>query len=210
MYIRALLFKRYSRLAALYSILETGRQLSFGGSGFAKVAEHASNDPVMTNATRKLLWRNDMSPVCPLSIRYADNSSSNARPKVLKLEQIAHELARALSNDHGVRLGNALQPRGKVWRLTDSALYPIITQIERAARFAYDDTTQVRLDKLDTLLSQSFMPRHDVALLAEMLSLPDDGRNPMVELGPQQRRQKTLEALSVEASRSNARACVAH
>src|SRR5262249_18868496 len=66
MYIRALLFKRYSRLAALYSILETGRQPSFGGSGFAKVAEQASNDPVMTNATRNLLWGNDMRP--PLSV----------------------------------------------------------------------------------------------------------------------------------------------
>jgi hypothetical protein len=66
MYIRALLFKRYSRLAALYSILETGRQPSSGGIGFARVAEHASNDPVMTNATRKLFWRNDMSPGFPI------------------------------------------------------------------------------------------------------------------------------------------------
>ena len=49
-------------------------------------------------------------------------------------------------------------------------------------------------------------PRQDAALLAEMLSLPNDGRYPTLELVPQQRRQKTLEALTaqVEAlSRSN-------
>src|SRR5262249_42243436 len=43
----------------------------------------------------------------------------------------------------------------------------------------------------------SSRPRHlqDAALFAEMLSLPNDGRYPAVELTPQQRRQRTLEAL---------------
>ena len=43
-------------------------------------------------------------------------------------------------------------------------------------------------------------------LLAEMLSLPNDGRYPTLELTPQQRRQKTLEALTAQLealSRSN-------
>ena len=89
---------------------------------------------------------------------------------------------------------------------TDSALYPIISQMERAAGFAHDDTAKAKLDKLDTLLAQSFTPRQDAALVAEVLSLPNDGRYPALELAPQQRRQKTLEALTaqVEAlSRSN-------
>ena len=38
----------------------------------------------------------------------------------------------------------------------------------------------------------------DAALLAEMLSLPNDGRYPTLELAPQQRRQKTLEALTAQ------------
>ena len=38
---------------------------------------------------------------------------------------------------------------------TDSALYPIIGQMERAAGRAHDDTLQARLDKLDTLLAQT-------------------------------------------------------
>jgi len=70
--------------------------------------------------------------------------------------------------------------------------------MERAAGFAHDDTTQVKLDKLDVLLAQSFTTRQDAALLAEMLSLPSDGRYPTLELSPQQRRQKTLEALTAQ------------
>src|SRR5450631_1739389 len=78
---------------------------------------------------------------------------------------------------------------------TDSALYPIISQMERATGQAHDDTAQAKLDKLDTLLAQSLAPPEDVALLAEMLSLPNDGRYPTLELAPNQRRQRTLEAL---------------
>ena len=81
---------------------------------------------------------------------------------------------------------------------TDSALYPIISQMERAAGFAHDDTGQAKLDKLDTVLAQSFTSRQDAALFAEMLSLPNDGRYPKLELGPQARRQKTLEALTAQ------------
>jgi class 3 adenylate cyclase len=89
---------------------------------------------------------------------------------------------------------------------TDSALYPIITQMERAAGFAHDDTAQAKLDKLDALLAQNITPRQDAALLAEMLLLPNDGRYPTLELAAQQRRQKTLEALTAQLealSRSN-------
>ena len=38
---------------------------------------------------------------------------------------------------------------------TDSALYPIIGQMERAAGFVHDDTPQAKLDKLDALLAQT-------------------------------------------------------
>ena len=81
---------------------------------------------------------------------------------------------------------------------TDSALYPIISQMERAAGFAHDDTAQAKLDKLDALLAQTSTSRQDAALFAEMLSLPNDGRYPALELAPQQRRQKTLEALTAQ------------
>ena len=81
---------------------------------------------------------------------------------------------------------------------TDSALYPIVGQFERAARFAHGDTSQTKLDKLDALLAQTSTSRHDAAVLAEMLSLPNDGRYPALDLAPEQRRQKTLEALDLQ------------
>ena len=89
---------------------------------------------------------------------------------------------------------------------TDSALYPIISQMERAAGFVHEDTVQAKQDKLDALLAQTLTARQDAALLAEMLSLPNDKHHPPFELTAQQRRQKTLEALTTQLealSRSN-------
>jgi class 3 adenylate cyclase/predicted ATPase len=79
---------------------------------------------------------------------------------------------------------------------TDSAFFPIIGQMERAAGLAHDDTAQVKLDKLDAVLTQTSTSKQDAALFAELLSLPNDGRWPTADMPPQQRRQKTLDALS--------------
>jgi len=78
---------------------------------------------------------------------------------------------------------------------TDSALHPIIGQMERAAGLAYNDRPQVKLDKLDAALAQTSTSPEDAALFAEMLSLANDGRHRAQELSPEQRRQRTLEAL---------------
>ena len=77
---------------------------------------------------------------------------------------------------------------------TDSPFYPIIRQMERAAGLSRDETAAVRLDKLTALLSQSSASPQDAALFADLLSLPNDGRYPALNLAPEQRRQKTLEA----------------
>ena len=61
---------------------------------------------------------------------------------------------------------------------TDSALYPVINQMERAAGFVHDDTARKRLDKLDAVLAQTSTSTEDAALFADMLSLPNDGRYP--------------------------------
>ena len=81
---------------------------------------------------------------------------------------------------------------------TDSAFYPIIGQLERAAAFARDDTPVLKLDKLDALLALASAPKQDGALIAELLSIPNDGRYPKLDLTPQQRRQKTLDALNAQ------------
>ena len=78
---------------------------------------------------------------------------------------------------------------------TNSALHPSIGQMERAAAFAGDDALQAKLDKLDALLRQTSTSPEDSALFVAMLSLPNDGRYPALELSPRQRRQKTMDAL---------------
>ncbi len=104
-------------------------------------------------------------------------------------------LLEAIATEPHTRLRNFCSPQH-----TDSALFPTIGQIERAAGFTRDDTLQAKLDKLDALLAQSSTTAQDAALFAEMLSLPNDRRYPVLELTPQQRRQRTLEALILQVA----------
>src|SRR6202043_703252 len=99
-------------------------------------------------------------------------------------------LLEQLAREPNVRLRYFCSPQH-----TDSALYPVIGEMLRAAGFAHDDSPQAKTDKLDALLAQSSTPPRDAALFAEMLSLPNDGRYSPVEVEPQLRRQKTLKAL---------------
>jgi predicted ATPase len=78
---------------------------------------------------------------------------------------------------------------------TASALHPIIEQLERAAGINRGDLPARKLDKLDALLAHSADLSEEAALFAEMLSLPNDGRYPALELTSQARRQRTLDAL---------------
>src|SRR6476661_1569744 len=99
-------------------------------------------------------------------------------------------LLERLATEPHVRLRHFCSPRH-----TDSAFYPIIGQMERAAGFAQDDTPQARLDKLDAVLTRTSTPKADAALFADMLSLSNDGRYPTLDLTPEQRRQRTLQGL---------------
>jgi class 3 adenylate cyclase len=81
---------------------------------------------------------------------------------------------------------------------TDSALYPIISQMERAAGFTHEDTAKAKLDKLDAVLAQTSTPIQDAAIFAEMLSVANDGRYPALDLAPEERRQRTQEALTAQ------------
>ena len=81
-------------------------------------------------------------------------------------------------------------------RHVDSALYPIIGWIERAAGLAYNDTLQTKLDKLDALLTRTATPIDDAELFAVMLLLRNDGRYGGLNLSAAQRRDRTLEAFT--------------
>ena len=76
---------------------------------------------------------------------------------------------------------------------TDSALFPVIGQMERAGGFANDDDAEAKLDKLEALASPAASPE-DVALLAELLSLPTV-RYPASTASPQRKKEQTFTAL---------------
>ena len=99
-------------------------------------------------------------------------------------------LLESLARERHVRLRYFCSPHH-----TDSAFYPIIGQMERAAGLVHDDTPKAKLDKLDAMLAGTSTSIEDVALIGEMLSLPNDGRYPVLDLTPEQRRQRTLDAL---------------
>jgi class 3 adenylate cyclase/tetratricopeptide (TPR) repeat protein len=79
---------------------------------------------------------------------------------------------------------------------TNSALRPFIAQLERAAGFKADDTSEQRLDKLEALLAMSASRIENVGpLFAALLSIPFGERYQPLTLSPTQQRRRTLAAL---------------
>jgi tetratricopeptide (TPR) repeat protein len=77
----------------------------------------------------------------------------------------------------------------------DSALYPSITQLERAAGFRREDTAEQRLAKLEAVLALGTNDLGEaVSLLADLLSIPTGDRYPPLSLTPQKRKERTLHA----------------
>ena len=79
---------------------------------------------------------------------------------------------------------------------TNSALYPFITNLERAARFERGETPTEKFAKLEALLLRSGAEADRVVpALANLLSLPISDRYCLPELSPQKRKEMTLAAL---------------
>ena len=78
----------------------------------------------------------------------------------------------------------------------DSALYPFITRLERAAEFFREDSAATKLTKLTALLSRSGDSTPEtVGVFADLLGVPTEGRYPPPPTDPRQRRELTLSAL---------------
>jgi class 3 adenylate cyclase len=105
--------------------------------------------------------------------------------------RIAESLLGRLEGEPHVRLRYFCSPHH-----THSALYPFMTQLERAASFEPGSSAKEKLDKLEILLKPTArnVPR-DLALIADLLSVPMDGRYPALAVSPQQKREMTLTAL---------------
>jgi class 3 adenylate cyclase/tetratricopeptide (TPR) repeat protein len=78
----------------------------------------------------------------------------------------------------------------------DSALHPVIAQLERAAGFEPDDPPAAKLEKVEALLRRSDEGSAEtIALIADLLSLPYEERYPVLPPDPQRKREMTLIAL---------------
>jgi class 3 adenylate cyclase/predicted ATPase len=105
--------------------------------------------------------------------------------------RIAQAVGERLSGGPHTRLRRFCSPHHQ-----DSALYPTITQLGRAAGFRRDDADQQRLDKLEAVLLEATSDLSEAApLIADLLSVPTGDRYPRLNLTPQKRKEKTLRAL---------------
>ena len=78
----------------------------------------------------------------------------------------------------------------------NSALHPIVEQLERAAGFELNDAPEQRLDKLEALLGQATNDVGNVApLFAALLSIPVEARYPPLIIAAQRQRELTISAL---------------
>jgi class 3 adenylate cyclase/predicted ATPase len=79
---------------------------------------------------------------------------------------------------------------------TRSPLYPVIRRLSRSAEFEPEDRTEVKLEKLEAMLSRAGKASlANAALFAALLSIPTVGRYPAVDLTPQRRKDLTIAAL---------------
>lgn len=105
--------------------------------------------------------------------------------------RIVRALRESLDSESYIPLSNYCSPYH-----SNSAFYPVVGLLERAAQFDREDTAQVKHDKLRTLLAQGDGRDPEAApLLASLLGISADAREPPLDLPPQRMKQRTLEIL---------------
>jgi class 3 adenylate cyclase len=108
--------------------------------------------------------------------------------------RVTETIVERLGGEPHTRLRYFCSPHHK-----DSALYPSIAQLERAAGFRREDTAEQRLPKLEAVLAQGTNDLNEaVPLLAALLSIPTRDRYQPLQLTPQKRKEKTLHALMAQ------------
>jgi class 3 adenylate cyclase/tetratricopeptide (TPR) repeat protein len=99
-------------------------------------------------------------------------------------------LAEQLAGEPHTRLRYFCSPH-----LQNSPLYPCIQQLERASGFTRGDSPIRKLEQIEAILTAGSQRAEDIALIADLLSIPTDDRYPKLQVSPQKRKQKTMEAL---------------
>ena len=105
--------------------------------------------------------------------------------------RIVAALQERLETERPIRLRYFCSPHRR-----DSALFPIIAWLERAAGFTRDDAPEAKLDKLTVLLSQAGDSAQETeAVFADLLGVPTGERHPPLPDDPRQKRERIFAAL---------------
>ncbi len=78
---------------------------------------------------------------------------------------------------------------------TNTALHPVITDLQRQAGFEPGDDDRSRLGKLQAALADTVASPDDIALLADMLSIPMPVWPAILEASPKLRKERSFAAL---------------
>jgi class 3 adenylate cyclase/predicted ATPase len=104
--------------------------------------------------------------------------------------RIAQTVLARLSGEPHIRLRYFCSPHH-----TDSAFYPIIRQLERAAGFEQEDTPETKLNKVTSLLDPSSGQENGAQLLSELLSIATGNDYSALNWSPQRKKEKTFDLL---------------
>jgi class 3 adenylate cyclase/predicted ATPase len=105
--------------------------------------------------------------------------------------RLSQSLGEQIANEPHARLRYQCSPYH-----TNSALFPITTQLQIAARIEPDDSSELKLEKLEAVLAPSTPQREMVVpLLATALSIPTGDRYAQLNFPPARLKELTLEAL---------------
>jgi predicted ATPase len=105
--------------------------------------------------------------------------------------RLSNTLLDAIAEEPHIRIRYQCSPHH-----TNSPFYPVISQLERAARFEREDSADTKLDKLEGVLSQAGdASLADAPLYAALLSIPSGSRYPVLNLTPQRQKEQTIAAL---------------
>ena len=127
-----------------------------------------------------------------LSRRWQQAKSGDGRVVLVSGEpgigksRLTAALSEHIGSEPHTRLGYFCSPHHQ-----DSAFYPFIAQLERAAGYTRDDTVDAKLSKLRARTAPGSRGEDDIALLSELLSLPSSAAD--LNLSPQLKREKLFE-----------------
>jgi class 3 adenylate cyclase/predicted ATPase len=102
--------------------------------------------------------------------------------------RILQSLRETLVNERHVRIRYYCSPYH-----SNSAYYPFIVQLSRAAGFERDDSAGQKLEKLERLLAGASDLKEAVPVVAALLSIPIGERYPPVSLSPQRQKARIFE-----------------